>query len=92
MMNSIHVHLIPLVFAVSLVYAATRHERWSLIWPRTGYWVIYILSFLGLAFFALLGLDYAQGDWWKFALGIAAASFLYKRWRAAVARPAMEKE
>jgi uncharacterized membrane protein YfcA len=73
--HTIYWHLPPLVLAVSLVYAATRHEDWNRILWRTLYWVRYILGFLGSAFIALLLLDYFRESWWKPAL--AAATLWY---------------
>jgi hypothetical protein len=40
--------LLPLVIVISVVYSATRHEEWSLIWRRALRLTVFILVFLSL--------------------------------------------
>lgn len=44
----------PLVVAISLVYAASRHERWPLIWKHAARLSITILGMLCAAIAVLL--------------------------------------
>lgn len=49
-------HLVPLIVVVSLVYGATRHERWSDILDHALRFGVWILGFLALIFAILLWL------------------------------------
>lgn len=49
--------LLPLVAVVSLVYSATRHEEWPLIWRRAARLAVLILGFMMLILAILLGLQ-----------------------------------
>ena len=49
--------LLPLVLVVSLVYSATRHEQWSLIWRRTLRLSVFILAFMATTLAILWGLQ-----------------------------------
>ena len=45
----VHIYwfILPLVVAISLVYAASRHESWARIWwhsLRLGVWILSILA------------------------------------------------
>ncbi|MFO0958154.1 MAG: hypothetical protein U0800_12125 [Isosphaeraceae bacterium] len=44
----------PLVMAISLVYAASRHEHWPLIWKHAARLSGTILAMLGVAIAVLL--------------------------------------
>lgn len=51
-------YYVPLIVAISLVFAGTRHEDLSLIWRhalQTGRWVT---TFMGLIFVVLLVMDW----------------------------------
>jgi hypothetical protein len=50
-------HLVPLIVVVSLVYGATRHERWSDIFDHALRFGVWILGFLALIFAVLLWLS-----------------------------------
>ena len=57
MSHQIHIYwsVLPLVIAISLVYAASRHEAWSLIWRHAGRLTLMILGLLvGTTAFLLL--------------------------------------
>ncbi len=41
-------YMLPLVAVVSLVYSATRHEEWSLIWRRAIRLGVFILVFMAV--------------------------------------------
>lgn len=49
--------LLPLVAVVSLVYSATRHEEWPLIWRRAARLAVLILGIMMLILAILLGLQ-----------------------------------
>ena len=66
MNESIHWYLPPLILAISLVYAATRYERWPNIAWRTWAFIRYIVGFLGVAYLAIWGLLEAKDHpWWR---------------------------
>lgn len=44
----------PLILAISLVYSASRHERWPLIWKHAARLAGSILAMFGLAIAVLL--------------------------------------
>ncbi len=48
MFNQIHVYwfILPLIAAISLVYAASRHEAWRAIWMHAGQLSAMILGIL----------------------------------------------
>jgi hypothetical protein len=50
-------HLLPLVIVVSVVYSATRHERWELIWRRAIRLTVFILMFMATTLAVLWGLQ-----------------------------------
>ncbi len=41
-----YLFLIPLVLAISLVYSASRHESWAVIWSQAFRFSLMILSIL----------------------------------------------
>lgn len=49
-----YLFLIPLVLAISLVYSASRHEAWSVIWSQAFRFSLMILSILLVITFILL--------------------------------------
>jgi hypothetical protein len=49
--------LVPLVIVVSIVYSATRHERWALIWRRAVRLTVFILVFMATTLAVLWGLQ-----------------------------------
>jgi len=51
-------HLVPLVLVVSLVYGATRHERWPEILDHALRFGVWILGFLAFIFAILLALSW----------------------------------
>jgi hypothetical protein len=53
---SIHIYwlILPLVIAISLVYAASRHESWARIWSHSLKLSVWILSILVVATAVLL--------------------------------------
>jgi len=55
--DSIYWHVLPLVIVVSLVYSATRHEQWSLIWRRAARLAIFILVFMSVTVAILWGIQ-----------------------------------
>lgn len=55
--GSVYWHLVPLVAVVSLVYSATRHEEWSLIWRRAGRLAVFIVIFMTVLLAILLGIQ-----------------------------------
>lgn len=48
MSDQIHIYwlVLPLVIAISLVYAASRHESWPMIWRHAGRLSLMILGIL----------------------------------------------
>jgi hypothetical protein len=44
--SSIYVHLPILIVVISLVYSATRHERWDFIFYEAARWGLRMLGFL----------------------------------------------
>ena len=50
-------YLLPLVIVVSLVYSATRHEEWPLIWRRAVRLAIFILCFMAVTLAILWGIQ-----------------------------------
>lgn len=63
-------YLAPLVLCVSLVYSATRHERWSLILLHTLRWIAYLITFLGGAYLLLHLVSLDLADHWYVLIGI----------------------
>jgi hypothetical protein len=51
---NIYCYVLPLVVAISLVYAASRHESWRLIWSHAARLCGLILGILLLTTFVLL--------------------------------------
>ena len=51
---NIYWYVIPLAAAISLVYSATRHEAWPLIWRRAGRLFATILGLMVLSSAILL--------------------------------------
>jgi hypothetical protein len=45
--TSIYVDMPILLVVVSLVYSATRHDRWDKILKEAGRWLLHIVTFLG---------------------------------------------
>ena len=43
---NIYWYVLPLVIVISLVYAASRHESWHLIWSHAGRLCVLILGIL----------------------------------------------
>jgi hypothetical protein len=54
--NLVYVYLLPLVAVVSVVYSATRHEEWSLIWARASRLAVIILVFMAVMAAILWGI------------------------------------
>jgi hypothetical protein len=54
---SVYWHLLPLIVVVSLVYSATRHEQWSLIWWRAFRLTFFILVFMAITVAILWGVQ-----------------------------------
>ena len=54
---SVYWHLLPLVVVVSLIYSATRHEQWSLIWRRALRLTVFILTFMAVTLAILWGVQ-----------------------------------
>jgi hypothetical protein len=52
----VYVYLLPLVAVVSVVYSATRHEDWSLIWGRASRLAVMILIFMAVMLAVLWGI------------------------------------
>lgn len=50
-------HVLPLVIVVSIVYSATRHEQWALIWRRAVRLTAFILVFMAATLAVLWGLQ-----------------------------------
>jgi hypothetical protein len=51
---NIYWYVVPLVVAISLVYAASRHESWSRIWRHATRLCVMILGILSVATVLLL--------------------------------------
>ncbi|MCX7665101.1 MAG: hypothetical protein N2112_06120 [Gemmataceae bacterium] len=54
---SIYIHLPILIVVVSLVYSATRHDRWDLIFRESLRWAFRMTSFLVVIGAVLYGLS-----------------------------------
>ena len=50
-------NVLPLVIVVSIVYSATRHEQWALIWRRAVRLTAFILVFMATTLAILWGLQ-----------------------------------
>lgn len=50
-------YLLPLIAVVSLVYSATRHEDWALIWRRAIRLAIFITGFMAVTLAILWGIQ-----------------------------------
>lgn len=70
-------YLLPLAFAVSLVYSATRYEHWRFIWSHTVRYMVYVFSLLGatFAFLYLVSLDLPR-FWYAPLISLWALLFL----------------
>ena len=55
--DSAYWHLLPLLAVVSVVYAATRHEEWHLIWGRAIRFAMLVLGFMAVALAVLLAIQ-----------------------------------
>jgi hypothetical protein len=53
-MFNIYWYVLPLVFVVSLVYAASRHEKWQRIWSHAVRLCVMILGILAFTTVLLL--------------------------------------
>ena len=49
--------ILPLIVVVSIVYSATRHESWSLIWRRSLRLTVFIIVFMSVTLGILWGLQ-----------------------------------
>jgi membrane-anchored glycerophosphoryl diester phosphodiesterase (GDPDase) len=54
---SVYWFVLPLAVAISLVYAASRHESWSRIWRHATRLFVTILLILGAATLVLMGIN-----------------------------------
>ena len=52
--NNVYAYVPPLALAISLVWAASRHESWRRIWPNAARLFGMILGILVFATFVLL--------------------------------------
>ena len=71
---SIYWHAPVLLLTFSLVYAATRHDRWDRILWEAGEWVLRIGSFLVLVAVGLYVLS-SYPDQWPYLAALGAALF-----------------
>ncbi len=74
---TIYAHLPFLLVAVSLVYSATRHDRWDLILREAGGWVVRFGGFLGGLGVALFVLSSYPRLGPYAAVGFVAFMFVY---------------
>jgi len=51
-------YALPLVVAISLVYAATKHEMWPLILRNAWHTAVWMLGFMGIVFIVLFVLSW----------------------------------
>ena len=58
-MTNINVYwfVLPLAFAISLVYAASRHESWRRIWTHAARLCLMIVTILVVTTIVLLGVN-----------------------------------
>ena len=70
------IHLLPLVAVVSLVYSATRHDEWPLIFRRAARLATLILAFMGLILIVLLGFQFWPTPALVLTAGTLAVLFL----------------
>lgn len=75
--QNMYYHLPFLLLAVSLVYSATRHDRWDRILIEAGGWIVRMLTFLGGLGLALYVLTTFPKLWPYAAGGFAAVSLGY---------------
>jgi hypothetical protein len=54
---SVYFFVLPLAMAISLVYAASRHESWPRIWKHATRLFVTILVILGVATLLLMGIN-----------------------------------
>jgi len=56
---AVHIYwfVVPLVVAISLVYAASRHESWRRIWIHAARLCAWILGILAITTVVLLGIN-----------------------------------
>jgi drug/metabolite transporter (DMT)-like permease len=76
---SIYVHLPILLIIFSLVYSATRHDRWDLILKEAAGWIIRIAMFLG-SIGVVLYLLSSHDDNWPYLYGVAGVILIYYIW------------
>src|SRR5262245_34086717 len=55
--NGTYWQILPLIVVVSIVYSATRHESWSLIWRRSLRLTVFIIVFMSVTLGILWGLQ-----------------------------------
>jgi hypothetical protein len=91
--QNMYYHLPFLLIAVSLVYSATRHDRWDQILREAAGWIVRMVSFLGGLGVALYVLTtfpklwpYAAGAFGAVMLGYYIASS--SLFRKVMAKPA----
>lgn len=75
--QNMYYHLPVLLLAVSLVYSATRHDRWDRILLEAGGWIFRMVSFLGGLGVALYVLTTFPKLWPYAAGGFAAVMVGY---------------
>ena len=76
---TIYLHLPILLVVFSLVYSATRHDRWDLIlWEAVG-WIVRIAGFLGTIGIVLYVLS-TYPDYWLYLAGVGTIFFVMYLW------------
>lgn len=84
--TNVHWYLPPLVVGISLVYAATRFEDWSLIIRHAIRWMVYIVVFLGGAYAILLPIAMGYRSYWY--VGIVMFCLFFLSFRGGRPKPA----
>lgn len=78
----IYWHLPILLVTFSLVYSATRHDRWDRILTEAVGWMVRIASFLGMIGVGLYVLS-SYPTYWPYLAGAGAVVFLLYWWLTA---------
>lgn len=76
---SIYWHLPILLITFSLVYSATRHDRWDRILAEAAGWVMRITSFLGMIGVGLYVFS-TYPDYWPYLVGVGGVLFGFYWW------------
>lgn len=90
--TSIYWHLPVLLIAFSLVYSATRHDRWDrILWEAVG-WAIRIFGFLASIGVGLWLLQRYPDQWPYFAVGGGIVAIVYYLLTSRKSAPEPEKK